>query len=101
MATLQIQITKTDADAMVDSLETAIRIAQHEYNNESEIGEATQFMLADLRRCIESLQMIRVTYMLASRNAAKEAAPKSDHRPRNTHQSAEQIANEQFGPSTF
>jgi hypothetical protein len=82
MRSLKIQIQKIDADRLVDSLEIAIAIVQNEFEGELELG-GSNYSAAQLRNAIEDLQILRADTMLASRNAAKEAAPKSDiERPR-------------------
>jgi hypothetical protein len=66
---MKIEISKLAADAMVDSLEYALKTLE-EIHASDELDDV--YRLAQLRTAIENLQMIRVSYMLASRNAAKE-----------------------------
>jgi hypothetical protein len=67
---MTIEISKLAADAMVDGVELAIAIITDVYEHHD--THEYPASLADLRVCIETLQMIRVSYMLAARNAAKE-----------------------------
>lgn len=67
---MQIQVSAEAANAIVDSLEFAIEILQQQHD--AELPLFTDVNISHLRRSIEDLQMIRVSYMLIARNAAKE-----------------------------
>jgi hypothetical protein len=68
---MQVQISTEAAQAVVDSIEFAISTLTSLYDSD-ELASHMELGLADIRRSIEDLQMIRVSYMLIQRNAAKE-----------------------------
>ena len=81
MRSLKIQIEQIDAARLVDSLEIAISVITAQLHDEIDFG-TSEYTASQLRNAIEDFQILRADTMLASRNAAKEAAPKSDDSPR-------------------
>lgn len=74
---MNIQISKSAADAMVDSIEFAISQLESNYHDDIWYLLHGNQALVSTRRAIEDLQMIRVTYMLAARKAAAAEATQS------------------------
>jgi hypothetical protein len=62
-----MHISAKHAAELVDSLDYALTLLQDRYDNAGGTDD-----VASLTAAIENLQMIRLAYMLAQRNAAKE-----------------------------
>lgn len=68
---MTIQISASDAAATIDSLETAIAVLTDELDRAIDDDSYTDYTAPALRRSIEDLKMIRVSYMLLARNGGR------------------------------